>query len=103
MDCTWPFAPLQLRAVRALPRDGYGWTEFIDHAGCEDREGCGRFFRRGADAVAAAAERVAAWAVVVVRAVGEREVNFSFSWLPGGGCAHGSPILPESEQNTQWY
>jgi type 2 lantibiotic biosynthesis protein LanM len=38
--------PLGLRAVRALTRDGYGWTEFVDHAGCDDQEGCKRFFRR---------------------------------------------------------
>src|SRR5207248_6737257 len=29
-----------------IARDGYGWTEFIDHAGCADDEGCERFFRR---------------------------------------------------------
>jgi len=38
--------PLDLKAVRAIARDGYGWTEFIAHAGCADREGCKRFFRR---------------------------------------------------------
>ena len=38
--------PIDLKAVRALPRDGYGWTEFIDHVGCADEEGCRRFFRR---------------------------------------------------------
>ena len=38
--------PLELKAVRAISRDGYGWTEFIDHAGCADQEGCKRFFRR---------------------------------------------------------
>jgi type 2 lantibiotic biosynthesis protein LanM len=38
--------PLKLKAVRALARDGYGWTEFVEHAGCADREGCKRFFRR---------------------------------------------------------
>ena len=38
--------PLELKAVRAIPRDGYGWTEFIEHAGCVDQEGCQRFFRR---------------------------------------------------------
>lgn len=38
--------PLQLRAVRAIVRDGYGWTEFIEHAGCADADGYGRFFRR---------------------------------------------------------
>ena len=38
--------PLELKAVRTISRDGYGWTEFIDHAGCADQEGCQRFFRR---------------------------------------------------------
>lgn len=37
--------PLELRAVRAIARDGYGWTEFIDHTGT-DQDGCKRFFRR---------------------------------------------------------
>ncbi len=39
-------APLQLRAVRTIARTGYGWTEFIDHSGCADQDGCERFFRR---------------------------------------------------------
>jgi len=39
-------SPFALKAVHAIPRDGYGWTEFIDHAGCQDQEGCRRFFRR---------------------------------------------------------
>jgi type 2 lantibiotic biosynthesis protein LanM len=39
-------APLDLKAVRALPRQGYGWTEFIAHSGCADREGYSLFFRR---------------------------------------------------------
>ena len=38
--------PLELKAVRTISRDGYGWTEFIDHAGCADQQGCQRFFRR---------------------------------------------------------
>jgi type 2 lantibiotic biosynthesis protein LanM len=38
--------PLALKAVRAIARDGYGWTEFIDHTGCADQDGCKRFFRR---------------------------------------------------------
>ena len=38
--------PVVLKAVRALARDGYGWTEFIDHAGCADEAACARFFRR---------------------------------------------------------
>jgi type 2 lantibiotic biosynthesis protein LanM len=39
-------APIELKAVRAIARDGYGWTEFIDHAACADAEGFARFFRR---------------------------------------------------------
>jgi type 2 lantibiotic biosynthesis protein LanM len=39
-------APIELKAVRAISRDGYGWTEFIDHTGCTDADGCKRFFRR---------------------------------------------------------
>jgi type 2 lantibiotic biosynthesis protein LanM len=39
-------APLQLRAVRALVCDAYGWTEFIAHTGCDDVRGCEGFFRR---------------------------------------------------------
>jgi type 2 lantibiotic biosynthesis protein LanM len=39
-------APIELKAVRVVARDGYGWTEFITHAGCGAADGCGRFFRR---------------------------------------------------------
>jgi type 2 lantibiotic biosynthesis protein LanM len=38
--------PLALKAVPAITRDGYGWTEFMDHTGCADQDGCKRFFRR---------------------------------------------------------
>jgi class II lanthipeptide synthase len=38
--------PVELRAARAIAADGYGWTEFVDHAGCADQEACKRFFRR---------------------------------------------------------
>jgi type 2 lantibiotic biosynthesis protein LanM len=38
--------PLHLKAVRAIPRAGYGWTEFIDHVGCADQAGCKTYFRR---------------------------------------------------------
>jgi type 2 lantibiotic biosynthesis protein LanM len=38
--------PLALKAVRAIARDGYGWTEFIAHTGCADQDGCKRYFRR---------------------------------------------------------
>ena len=39
-------APVELKAANVIARDGYGWTEFIDHAGCADDEACKRFFRR---------------------------------------------------------
>ena len=39
-------APIELKAVRAIAQDGYGWTEFIDHAACVDEEGFARFFQR---------------------------------------------------------
>ena len=38
--------PVDLKAVRAVSRDGYGWTEFIEHVACADQEGGKRFFRR---------------------------------------------------------
>ncbi|MGA7580109.1 MAG: type 2 lanthipeptide synthetase LanM family protein [Pseudolabrys sp.] len=37
--------PIDLKAVRAIACNGYGWTEFIDHAGA-DAAGCQRFFLR---------------------------------------------------------
>jgi lantibiotic modifying enzyme len=39
-------SPIELKAVLAIARDEYGWTEFIDHTGCADQNGCKRFFRR---------------------------------------------------------
>ncbi len=39
-------APVELRAARAMAQNGYGWAEFIDHAGCADADDCKRFFRR---------------------------------------------------------
>jgi Domain of unknown function (DUF4135) len=39
-------APIALRAARAISRDGYGWTEFVDHTGCASEEDCARFFHR---------------------------------------------------------
>ena len=39
-------APVALEAARALPRDGYGWSEFVNHTGCADAKGHKRFFRR---------------------------------------------------------
>jgi type 2 lantibiotic biosynthesis protein LanM len=38
--------PVDLKAVRTISRDGYGWTEFIEHSGCADQAACKRFFRR---------------------------------------------------------
>src|SRR5512135_2914241 len=37
--------PIELKAVRAIAPDGYGWTEFVAHTGCADREGYTLFFR----------------------------------------------------------
>jgi type 2 lantibiotic biosynthesis protein LanM len=39
-------APIELKAVRAIAKDSYGWTEFIDHAACADAAGFARFFQR---------------------------------------------------------
>jgi type 2 lantibiotic biosynthesis protein LanM len=39
-------APVALKTARTLVRDGYGWTEFIEHTGCADKAGCATFFRR---------------------------------------------------------
>ena len=39
-------APITLKTARALSRNGYGWTEFIEHSGCADPRDCDTFFRR---------------------------------------------------------
>ena len=39
-------SPLKLKAPYAISRDGYGWTEFVNHTGCADQEGFDRFFQR---------------------------------------------------------
>ena len=39
-------APMELKATRAIVREGYGWVEFIDHTGCADQKAVKRFFRR---------------------------------------------------------
>jgi class II lanthipeptide synthase len=39
-------APVALKTAQALARNGYGWTEFIEHAGCADAQRCDTFFRR---------------------------------------------------------
>lgn len=41
-----PKAPIALKAVRVLARDGYGWAEYIQHPSCPDGQGFQRFFRR---------------------------------------------------------
>lgn len=37
---------LELRVAEVLPRDGYGWSAFVDHRPCDDDAGVGRFYRR---------------------------------------------------------
>jgi type 2 lantibiotic biosynthesis protein LanM len=39
-------AELGLRAVRSLPRHGYGWQEFVSHRPCVDTSGVELFYRR---------------------------------------------------------
>jgi type 2 lantibiotic biosynthesis protein LanM len=39
-------APVALKTAQALSRTGYGWSEFIEHAGCADAADCDTFFRR---------------------------------------------------------
>ena len=36
-------APVALKAVRAITRDGYGWTEFINNADAPTRRAAGDF------------------------------------------------------------
>jgi len=38
--------PIELKAVRAIACDGYGWTEFINHAPCADQKAYKQFFQR---------------------------------------------------------
>jgi type 2 lantibiotic biosynthesis protein LanM len=38
--------PIELKAVHTISRQGYGWSEHIDHTGCADQAGCELFFRR---------------------------------------------------------
>ncbi len=38
--------PLELKAVHTIARDGYGWTEFIEHIGCADEAGATLYFQR---------------------------------------------------------
>ena len=38
--------PVDLRAVRVLAREGYGWTEFIEHTKCARATDFALFFRR---------------------------------------------------------
>ena len=44
LNCADP--PVALKAVRSIARDGYGWSEFIDHAACPNEAGFALFFRR---------------------------------------------------------
>ncbi|HXX08162.1 MAG TPA: type 2 lanthipeptide synthetase LanM family protein [Pseudolabrys sp.] len=37
---------VELQAARTITADGYGWAEFIDHAGCSDQQGYKGFFKR---------------------------------------------------------
>jgi type 2 lantibiotic biosynthesis protein LanM len=39
-------APVQLRAAEVIARDGYGWSEYVEHTECVDKKGCKRFFER---------------------------------------------------------
>ena len=39
-------APIDLRVAHALARDGYGWTEFVEHTECRGRHEFASFFRR---------------------------------------------------------
>ena len=38
--------PIELRTPEAISCEGYGWTEFIEHTGCDSEQDCQRFFRR---------------------------------------------------------
>lgn len=38
--------PADLRVARTISRDGYGWTEFVEHTGCTDDDGVSRYFHR---------------------------------------------------------
>jgi type 2 lantibiotic biosynthesis protein LanM len=39
-------APIELRTPKAIAREGYGWTEFIAHTGCDTEQDCQRFYWR---------------------------------------------------------
>jgi len=39
-------APVELKTVRVLAKEGYGWAEYVEHAGCADTGGIRQFFRR---------------------------------------------------------
>lgn len=38
--------PIDLATARVIEQPGYGWSEFIGHADCPDKESAERFFRR---------------------------------------------------------
>lgn len=55
LDANWHYlierlngesSPAHLMAVKTLSRNGYGWTEFIDHIPCISQAGVKRFFHR---------------------------------------------------------
>ncbi|MBY3151376.1 type 2 lantipeptide synthetase LanM [Rhizobium laguerreae] len=39
-------APISLRSAKAVAMEGYGWTEFVEHSGCNSDDECERFFER---------------------------------------------------------
>ena len=39
-------SPVKLKPMRAISRHGYGWTEFIGHTSCVDKNDFKQFFRR---------------------------------------------------------
>lgn len=39
--------PIDLKPMKTISREGYGWTEFVEHAGCADQNAYRGFFRRG--------------------------------------------------------
>ena len=39
-------APIDVRVAHTVARDGYGWTEFVEHTECQDRHEFASFFRR---------------------------------------------------------
>ncbi|TKK78259.1 type 2 lantipeptide synthetase LanM [Kribbella jiaozuonensis] len=46
VDWTNAKTALDIRTVRLLPRDGYGWLEYVVHEPCDDFAGVRRFYQR---------------------------------------------------------